>query len=185
LCSAQQTTISKCGKTVAIAGDHMRGLHFIDRVRDTLRQRATPLEIILECYHQSQKVQRRFLDAQHGKVYSQLIRCALDDGIYGSAKIAVTGSMYADAVAATEVLNEFGDNPERPKNNARDRRFVQYLVDNIDSGINWCDTQRFFAEEYGLTRQAIQNAVEARAKRTISRMKTELCALDDNLAIAA
>jgi hypothetical protein len=138
-----------------------------------------------ELIHQSQKVQRRFLDAQHGKVYSQLIRCALDDGIYGSAKIAVTGSMYADAVAATEVLNEFGDNPERPKNNARDRRFVQYLVDNIDSGINWCDTQRFFAEEYGLTRQAIQNAVEARAKRTISRMKTELCALDDNLAIAA
>ena len=56
-------------------------------------------------------MQRRFLDAQHGKVYSQLIRCALDDGIYGSAKIAVTGSMYADAVAATEVLNEFGDNP--------------------------------------------------------------------------
>jgi len=165
--------------------DRMRGLLFIDRVRDTLRQRATALEIILECYHQSQKVQRRFLDAQHGKVYSQMMRCALDDGVYGDPRIAVTGAMYTSAVAAIEVLNEFGDNAERSKHNVRDRRFVQYMVDNIDSGINWSALQRYFDKEYGLTRQAIQNAVEARAKRTIFKTKEELLALDDNLAIAA
>jgi hypothetical protein len=60
--------------------DRMRGLLFIDRVRDTMRQRATPLEIILEAYAKAQIVQRRFLDAQHGKAYSQLVRCALDRG---------------------------------------------------------------------------------------------------------
>jgi hypothetical protein len=162
----------------------MRGLLFIDRVRDTLRQRATPLEIILAAYHQSQKVQRRFLDAQHGKVYSQLVRCALDDGVYGDAKIAVTGSMYADAVAATEVLNEYGDRPGY-RHNIRDRRFVQYLVDTYEQGINWCALHRFFFDEYQRSRQAFTNAVESRASRTIERMKAELEALDDNLAIAA
>jgi hypothetical protein len=166
--------------------DRMRGLLFIDRVRDTMRQRATPLEIILEAYAKAQIVQRRFLDAQHGKAYSQLVRCALDDGIYGDPRIAVTGSIYTSAVAAIEVLNDFGDHPEpRYKHNARDRRFVQYMVDNIDGGINMSAVQRFFDKEYNLTRQAITNAVEARAKRTILRMKQELCALDDNLAIAA
>jgi hypothetical protein len=169
----------------------MRGLLFIDRVRDTMRQRATPLEIILEAYAKAQIVQRRFLDAQHGKVYSQLVRCALDDGNYGDAKIAVTGSMYASAIAAIEVLNDYGDHPEpRYKHNCRDRRFVQYLVDNVESGVNWSALQRYFEHDaleprYCLTRQAITNAVEARAKRTILRMKEELSALDDNLAIAA
>ena len=59
------------------------------------------------------------------------------------------------------------------------------MVDNIDGGINMSAVQRFFDKEYNLTQQAITNAVEARAKRTILRMKQELCALDDNLAIAA
>ncbi len=161
----------------------VRGMRFIGAVRDEMPARCASLKIVIQIYEKAKIVQKRFLDAQHGRGYSQLVRCALDDRNYGDPQIAVTGAMYASAVAAIEILNTLGDNPTPTyKHNARDRRFMQYLVDNIKHQyrINMSAAQRFFAAELDLSRQAITNAVEARAERTIQRIGKELKAIENS-----
>ena len=91
--------------------DRWRGAGVIEKVMRFHNRRASPVEIALDAYAVAGIASGADMEAVLARHHKPgQARCALNDGIHdGTRGIAVSGTIYADADAALQLLDEIGD----------------------------------------------------------------------------